>query len=367
MNNVSIGKKIEYRIGKIIISLFKSLIYVGWIAISVFIFLIVLESAAYFMNNPKQPFFYDKALAADNKHIKEKREHIFQRDVDFIHDPLLGWGRDTSKIRGYEMRNNCVYLEYLDGTTDSTLVLFITGGSAADVIFQTYNWPVKLFEKLKRQHINCKIYVGAVSGYNSSQEVLKFMIDGMEVKDISFHISYFGANENLPQSYITDYEQYTYTEFSKRNKSFLLPNLTSILWRLYLGDYEIKIVPPRVLKDNQTLKNLSIFSAWADRYGYTFIPVLQPSLGAGNLVNGYEDFGLKDSTEAANLAYAYQMHKDAYDAFFRANDSIRFKYYDFTNIFQHIQQYPLIDDCHVKEEYQHLISDKIYHIITNRE
>lgn len=145
-----------------------------------------------------------------------------------------------------------------------------------------------------------------------------------------------------------------------------MPNFTTFLWNILNREKKIKVIIPEAGLQNQTIKNLAVFEALSDKYGYQFIPVLQPCLGAGNYINAYEEYQLKDSAQADNFLHGYNLHKKSYRDFFEASDTAQVFYYDFTRVFSGIREYPFIDDCHVRANYQHIISDSIFEILRKR-
>lgn len=360
MKNRSIAKTIELFIGQIIIRLTKFFLRSSLIFLLVILTVSLLELLAYWGNGDKEPLFYNNAL------LKEEEDEFF-RDYHFSLDPLLGWGIDSLKIKGARMKNNCIYLENLEGSSEDTIVILITGGSAADIIYQNYNWPVGLFNQFKQEGIKCKMYVGAVAGYNTNQELLKSLIDGLGIDNIDYHISYFGVNENSGQGYITEYEYAIYKDvLNGEKKSPILPNIFAFMRNLIYNDTEVNLASNRHSNQNATIANLKIMRSISRDNNFQFIPILQPSLGVGSSENDFTRFNLKDSSDAEGLLGAMELHQESYRMFYEAVDSIDFVYYDFTNIFQNVDVYPFIDDCHVKEKYQYLVSNKIYDIIMGK-
>jgi hypothetical protein len=112
-------------------------------------------------------------------------------------DPLLGWSMSEERLRhtGFEVTDGFIVLR--SHGESETLRILITGGSTSDLAVLDHNWPVILHEKLEERGIRSVIHVGAVGGYNSGQELLRLIRDGIHLRP-HIHISYSGANEADP-------------------------------------------------------------------------------------------------------------------------------------------------------------------------
>lgn len=340
----------------------SGLYYKVYVFVAVGLIIALLEVSAYFINTDKLPLFYDKRESAG------KRSYSYVEHFYFALDPLLGWSIDPGQVKEpLRVINNCIYLENLEGVSKDTLVLFISGGSTSDIVLQDYNWPAKLFEKFKEQGIKCKIYVGGVGGYGTSQETLKLLRDGLDIPDLKYHISYFGANEMKESAYTSKYEYDLYRNVTKKDRSrTYLPNLSRWIDNVLYRKSVIRVLYAESKPQPfQTLKNLKIMQSLSESHGYKFIPILQPVLGMGG-IDSYEKFDLNGIMDKS----FFDHNKNRYQSFYRpflAEVSSYQGLYDFTDIFQNVEDFPFTDDCHVKEIYQHMISDKIYEMFFSAE
>lgn len=350
MSNKSIFKGLEYSLGAVSIVFLKKVIYGLWVMGIVFLSIVLLESVSFFFNKREASFLYQ------SKNI----DRVLNENIALRYDPLLGWERDFSNERNVTVKNDCIYLENYSNPKDDTLTIYISGGSASDILYQRYNWPVKLFEKLKQNNLNCQIFVAAVAGYGTSQELLKFLQSGMDIKDIDYHISYFGVNEDMEHnSIVTPYEVSVINKLTQPFNSSFMPNFMSLL-RKFLKPNNTNYTVKRS-QQNQTLKNLTIFQAIAQNKGYHFIPILQPAWGGGKYSNVSAVEQFFDSVKTDNSEEMFLLLRSKYENFHSVKRSAYF--IDFTYIFDSINDYPFLDHCHVKEEYQYLISDRVFDLI----
>lgn len=270
-------------------------------------------------------------------------------------DPFLGWGYRSSEIlkNGYKVKDNLIVLNNsLDSSTD-TLSIYISGGSTSDILFTIDNWPIHLFSKLKSENISFILYVAAVGGYGSSQELLKYMRDGSSISP-DIVISYHGANEFNNPYYVNKYSQDIYNDYVRKSKTTkLFPNLIYVVRNIIgLNNYSLELHPIPKEANKQYEKNMKTFKVLAEGYGFNFYGILQPVAGiAGLVTNDYNEF------QNNNIQGYLNFYPKALK-FVNEHDYM----HDFTNIFHHDKN-PFMDECHLKSEFQHLIADSVYVII----
>jgi len=274
-------------------------------------------------------------------------------------DPLLGWAMPKSELnkKNIESKYNCAVLRNIINTKSDTLIIFITGGSTSDIALFSYNWPSYLFKKLIGKNINIIIFNGAVAGYGSSQELLKFVRDGLSTSP-EIYISYSGANENVEPYYVSGYSYELFSNYKNnfRRESFILPNLVFLIKKTFhLERNNISLKQnPKIVPSEQWLKNESIMNSISESKNIKFYGILQPVAGIANLKPN------ENNTDIDNRINEYQ---DFYPKI--KSDLLKNKpnyLFDFTNIFNKIEK-PFLDDCHVKEEYQHIIADSLFQLI----
>lgn len=322
------------------------------------------------INKEKKPFLYNST------HVEQLDHPSKMKGLHFGYDPLLGWTIDPSKnnIGGFE--NNSVYLENIEGENEP-IVLFITGGSTSDIIYENYSWPYELFKKMKKNNIRCKIYCAGTGGYGTSQEFLRLVRDGMEIEDLDYHISYFGVNEiNEPydttiakytaiSSYSSEYEYNIYKLAMGERSYKLLPNIMQSIQNVFSENF---YVTPLSFKraHEQTIRNLLYMKSLSINH-HEFIPILQPAIGVGGLSDAFEKYNLKSYSNAEYINRCSEQYLYFYNNFYKDTTKIGFKVHDFTNVFNDLNKYPFWDDCHVLKEYSHIISDSVFHLIMKYE
>ena len=114
------------------------------------------------------------------------------------YDPILGYSRIGGEVPSFAVFSNA------DDQQNTDIFKIITlGGSTTDPYFSNIkSWSEYLFEMLKNLNIPVKIYAGGVAAYTVSQEALKLIKDGLNLKpDLVF--SYSGMND-VPNLYNVD-------------------------------------------------------------------------------------------------------------------------------------------------------------------
>ena len=267
-------------------------------------------------------------------------------------DPLLGYAKTNEKLKaeGMTVEHGCLILSTTQDTNDMVNIL-ITGGSTTDISLYAKDWPVELCAILKERGVHAKLYIAAVGGYNSGQELLKLIRDGIDTKPW-VHISYSGANEFNPSCYVSVYEDVFYKkQFNLGPTSWLLPN-TVLFVRDALQHTHRQIGLAQNINESPVKfweKNMRLMHRIAVENNYAYLGVLQPVLGSGKYqqpagrqqeaVNGYKKF----YPEMKQFA---QEHPD-----FMA---------DMSGIFDTCTGKVFIDNCHIEDEYQSIVAEQIY-------
>lgn len=299
--------------------------------------------------------------------IKDKQESFFlklnktpklwngeHKDYSLL-DPLLGWGinEDSIASRNFVAKYASIYLESNIKDNSNPIVIYISGGSTSDLMFDGLNWPYYLQNFFKENNIAANIYVGAVGGYNTGQELLKVLKDINEINP-DYHISYSGANEVDNGSYVTLYEYDLYLSMSKKYYG-LLPNFK----KLILNNASNVSVSERIVSDNFHFwaNNMSAMQALAVQNNYKFIGILQPVINYGSLIknDNFDKLILNNYIEGYDKFYPKAiLHADSVDYIYNYTDV--FKYYSSELIFK--------DDCHLGDRiYQEVIAKNIFELI----
>jgi hypothetical protein len=274
-------------------------------------------------------------------------------------DPLCGWALSKAKLQsmGYVTEKNCVVLKSRGDFPIPALKILITGGSTSDIATHPTNWPQKLHDLFLKNHINATIYVGAIAGYSSGQELLKLIRDGISLKP-DIHLSYSGVNDADDGGYISNYEQDFYkTAYRQSVTGTILPNTMLLVKKIFqLGYYGLSIQVNEPIQAFDFWKqNMAAMDGIAWKNGYKFIGILQPVLGGGN----YLDQKLEEN---------YKWRVKLYEGYFskaRKYVPCDSSLYDFTNIFDTAKGKVYVDDCHLTDPYQIVLATNIFNLLSD--
>lgn len=263
-------------------------------------------------------------------------------------DPLLGW--DIGNRKGYSVSNGHLLLQPSNNSAHP-FVVYISGGSTTDLLYDSLNWPALLLQKINQNQLPIQIQLASVAGYNSGQELLKLIRFNRNKPDL--HISYSGANEIENPDFVSSYEQSIFQQVILPKPSKFLPNLISLLApkpTLTLSK------PMHTNPAHFWLKNMKTMNQLAMGNGYAFVGILQPvagvsgkipesiSPGARQYLKLYPEFYQKVRLELPKQKYLL----------------------DLSTLFQNSTESPFVDDCHLKnQQYQQQVADRVYEIIVS--
>ncbi|MEZ4979056.1 MAG: hypothetical protein R2772_07140, partial [Chitinophagales bacterium] len=325
-----------------------------YLLLSSILLLLVIETISLVLNRSNKivlPFAINKALIQ----TKQKTISQVQGYGYLLVDPLLGWGLTESKIKeaGFESSHNTVFLPS-NLLCNKPLKILITGGSTSDVVLNPENWPIKFRDLLEEKGICADIYVAAIGGYSSGQELLKTIRDGSEIQP-DIHISYSGANEFISPNYISRQENSFYLKaFNSSARSSILPNTLFLI-----GDVLSTKEKPFLFLEEQNspaafwLKNMSIMRALSVEKGYIFIGIVQPILGLDE--NSQKALVEENEVYVNNNLSFYPIiiqHADT-------TDYLR----NLSNLFTNRNETIFIDDCHLENVYQKEVAEAIENIV----
>lgn len=275
-------------------------------------------------------------------------------------DPLCGWAISNDAIvkLGFQVKSNCVEFSTDNKETSKPIKILITGGSASDVVTHPANWPTTFVSLLRQNKIQAKVYVAAIAGYTSGQELLKLIRDGLMVQP-DIHISYSGANDGDDGGYVSDYEKEFYEKSLKEgNVSLFLPNTVYFVRNILLGGRN----QPQ-LKQCQPIEgfdfwrqNMSIMESIAIKNRYNFIGILQPVLGQGNFRSHMLELKNKNRVEKYKEFYPKIIE-------YIPSDSCLL---NFTNLFDTASSQVFVDDCHLTDPYQHTVAQAVFKELLDR-
>ncbi len=331
-------------------------------------------------------------------------------------DPLLGYSynKDVIKNMDYDFSNNMILLKTKPIAKDTKRIrILITGGSTSDVSYDVENWPVYLLKLLEEKNYAADIYVGAVTGYNSGQELMKLLGDGLFIKP-DVHISYSGINDALSASYVSSYEQNNYNKAFKNKMPWIMPHTINAF--VTGSNVSMDIVERNEAdKVDFFLNNISLMYSLAERNHYVFVGILQPyndfrcvidtlldclenpndilqfedsiqkndfshDLTKESVVCAFYDHFIRNNSRKADLTSTYNKIRPESDfsdyeklfntkLFYKAINSRidRITYiYNFTNIFNKMSENPFKDRCHIKSEFQPIVAVAILRILEEK-
>jgi len=289
--------------------------------------------------------------------LKEDTEGFQSVGYDEI-DPLLGWSMSSSKLAelGYAEINGVPVLNVGNGCTTDTIRILITGGSTSDLAFQRENWPIHLARMLADSGICARVFVGAIGGYSSGQELLKLLRDGLRIEP-HIHISYSGANEPYGPSFVSQYEMKVFNRVMETRSTILLPNLVYLL-RLKLGmisGLKLHLANPEDVAFFW-INNMRTMHAIAEERGYIFFGVLQPVLGVGRVDQPTE------LQEWADLIADYRKFYPMAIAHCQRTSYLE----DLTPIFDLYEAPVYVDDCHLRPEMQPIVAAQLMQVIREK-
>ena len=322
-------------------------------AVIVVAILFFLELFSYWrntVNGCQKPFLYNSQMLKNESYSKLKG---FGFDVI---DLLLGWGSSPISIKnkGYQVENGIATLQ-TNCQCQDTLTVLITGGSTTDIVLHPENWPSELIKLFETKRQCAKLYIAATGGYNTGQELIKLIRDGVELKP-KLHISYSGVNDCIHSMFISLYEQSFFRKFKDaKSTSGILPNTFFYLNQLLFSENNMYIYDEVPIDPNEFwMDNMKIMHGIAKEYNYKFVGLLQPANGIGK----YSDIAIQRKNEMyiSNYQNHYPLMKKGVIAHL---DYLK----DLTAIFDTCKGKVYIDDCHIETPYQKLVAVEVYKVI----
>jgi len=202
-----------------------------------------------------------------------------RKDFNFMYEYEYGVGTYVKEIildphLGYSyMCNRCIYPGMVEVANYNSKFLICTlGGSTTDCVTISYkSWSEFLAEKLKERGVPARVICAGVSGYKSSQELIKFMRD---VKWLApdLIIQYTGINDawqNVQRNH-----EFDKTPFIHHYQIMLMEEMSK---RMKESKFTLGIESKRQRWDIFT-DNIKMMQAITGTYNITYIPFLQPCL-----------------------------------------------------------------------------------------
>lgn len=293
------------------------------------------------------------------------------------------------------------FLFYNDSFENEKSIL-VLGGSTTDGLYKKFanqkNWAYFLSELLMNNNHNINLINGGVGQYSSSQELMKLIIDGMQIETkIKIVISLNGINdipgyrdldkiniseENFPywtKKQLESFSQKKYVIQDDRGIPPLFPNIARLI--RYLGEKLYKKEDSDWFKsiyfkkkkkiDSSDLwfQNIRMIKAITKEFGIEYYVFLQPTMGLEGIQTP-KDIKSPDFKIFENWKNRYGQHSDLYitklnKSFTKMKTLCAKLYYchDITNIAPPGDNYS--DIRHHNEKGNNIISKEIYSIIKN--
>lgn len=286
---------------------------------------------------------------------------VYCKDFSFVEKYRLDyfWARENilDINLGYTFASKTFFpgIEVIGKNREDDYKIGILGGSTTDqTLYSFRSWPDFLHDKHKEK---LTIYNGGVTGYTSTQELLKLMRDILNLKPHMI-IVYDGFNDaRIPVN--------KRFKFSYLNKIAEFANNYMEKDTFLSSGGESKLQPWDGIESEGAgcenwLKNIEIMHFIANQNGINFFAFLQPMLGSKLNRDKSEDAILKMEGYDLNLIEEIQSFRKLGSIFSKRYDYI----YDLSSIFDN-KQGIYIDECHVWEEGNRIIAEEIWCKIKN--
>lgn len=231
--------------------------------------------------------------------------------------------------------------------------IVLLGNSVTDPLFYPQkSWPEMLWEICRKQQIDVVIYNGAITDYNSTNEVIKLYRDVLLLEP-DIVISYSGIIDF--RQYVPDYP-YINLNLMRTSKKWEEDNDKEVIFGI---------------KDRRTayerwINNEKIMYQICQMYGITFYGVLQPWIGS-ECINAVEKLQFW-SEHYWQIVYPQfddyidnaKEFKEKIVSDIKANDWL----YDFSNIFKEVDDSEIyFDSIHVNEYGNRIISENFFKLL----
>lgn len=238
---------------------------------------------------------------------------------------------------GYKMNTEYLGVHMYGNNHSSDYKIVILGGSTSDSGLSTFpSWAELLYRKFRDKDVT--IYNCANSGYTSTQELIKLLRDALFFKP-NLIISYSGVND-------------IFRGFQRPITSpFHFPGVKNVSGTFLevendKSEFEIWML------------NMEYMHAIAELNNSSFISFLQPILGSKKQYTKKEQIMLREFDAVHLNIFSHKSREFRDNA--KAFKDIPY-IYDFSDIFDNVEVY--YDECHVYEEGNQIIADKIYEIL----
>lgn len=252
------------------------------------------------------------------------------------------------------------FIEY--GKADDPLIVLLGNSTTDGSIYAIKSWGEKLYELLIKEHIKAHLLNGGVISYKSSQELLKFERDVLPMRPYAV-IHYTGFVDAFPTPRIKKLENYPFIHSYQEMlfagfldmKSVFDKNVFNISNEYTYG------VPDERKHYERFMDNIAIMRSICDTFGIKYYSFLQPCLATKkNILSRNEQEYLLNT----NILPDEDMNKirEFYFNVRQKNWWGGVKMTDLTHIFDEAEDV-YIDICHVNEQGNQMIAQKIFNVI----
>jgi lysophospholipase L1-like esterase len=230
-----------------------------------------------------------------------------------------------------------------------------------------HSWPEELAKLLQAEHLEISVFNGGVGGYSSSQELLKLIRDGFELKPLLV-IVYDGLNDldnwsPTPWPMVHRYQRtvFNYLAQSSDREFPILPNSLTLLRRIIKRsgnpphpDTVSLGIPTELSAGEYLTRNMEFMYALTQSRQVHFRGFLQPVVGFGDYqMNDMDKQRLKERGPdyLAALQRTYEI---------ASKETQRHDYWiDLTNIFANHQDVFRSDGRHLSQKGNYIIATAI--------
>lgn len=258
----------------------------------------------------------------------------------FALDPLFGYSMPYEETRGRGVK---VYGDI----NKAECTIAILGGSTSDpCAYPWKSWGELLYEKGCSEEKKLAVVVGAVCGYSSSEELLKLIRDMLPLKP-DIVVSYSGVNDRgTIQSYINSYQKKLYEHLASQQQKgvYGLGEADSVCWG----------VTERIESWQKWVRNQQMMYHLTKMTGIRYIAFLQPTVISKKRGKRDEELYLYIGEDEISDKIQY------YKKVRQLIDCGELEYVvDASGWFDDIDGL-FYDYCHVFEEGNQLIAERIY-------
>lgn len=260
-------------------------------------------------------FFFGHRLFYDPEDVSESNHALYQKlDVN------LGYTFSTTRnvdgpltfsLASHYPRENG-YFKFEHTTDSAPIRILVLGGSATDSNLFGGNWPYQLHKIFKDKNIPHVILNGAVSGYNSGQELVKLIRDLPSLGKIDIAIIFDGLNDSegggdidAVYPFVHPYQKYLFDKISNHQTSFkrssYLPNTVHLLLNIksiLAPTQEVEFGPPQKNYVERYTKNIQYLTQILKTESICFLHIIQPIFPADQISDHYpSDYSLRIGKE----------------------------------------------------------------------